>query len=241
MPSAKRHPRIDQLLASLGYGSRKDIAHMIKEERVEAEGIDKLKADMRIDPLKILVDGEALDHPLGLLIMLHKPRGFVCSHSENEGPTVYSLLPNHWNFRSPAIESIGRLDKDTSGLILLTDQHDFIHRFTSPKNHVIKIYEAEVENELTPKMVEIFASGKLLLDSDDKACLPAQLEIIDNKKARVSMSEGRFHQVRRMFEAVGTPVIKLHRTQFGALKLGNLPESEFQLLEPEIKSVTGDL
>ena len=126
--SAKRAARIDQLLSSLGYGSRADIGTFIARGRVTSLSIQtKLKADMRVPADDLLFDGEPLDHPNGILIVMYKPVGVVCTHDEREGQTVYDLLPERWRQRSPRIESVGRLDKETSGLLLLTDQHALIH------------------------------------------------------------------------------------------------------------------
>ncbi len=229
MPSAKRHPRVDQLISALGYGSRRDVDIWInKSDRIQAKGVDKLRSDMRLDPKLLSFDGEPLDHPEGLLVVMNKPLGRVCSHDPREGPSVYELLEPRWNLRSPTVESIGRLDKDTSGLLLLTDRHDLIHRLTSPKNHVPKVYEATLQASVTQKMIDILASGTLLIHGETKPCLPAKLESLGDKKARITLSEGRYHQVRRMLGAVGAPVFKLHRSQFGPLTLDALPEGELR-------------
>ena len=230
MPSAKRFPRVDQLLASLGYGTRRDIDIWIKQGRVKAAGIDKLRSELRLDPALISIDEQPLDHPHELLIIMHKPLGYVCSHAETEGSTVYDLLPPLWMRRTPQIESIGRLDRDTSGLLLLTDQHELVHQLTSPRNHVAKVYEATVEATITQKMIDIFASGTLLLHGETKPCLPAKLEAGIDNTARVTLNEGRYHQVRRMLGAVGAPVLTLHRSRFGPLDLTGLDEGEFRAI-----------
>lgn len=230
MPSDKRFPRLDQLLASLGYGSRREVDIMLKKKMITIEGIDKIKSDLRVDPSLIRFEGEALDNPLGLLILMHKPLGYVCSHNEEEGKLVYDLLPPRWRERNPQVVSVGRLDKDTSGLLLLTDQHELVHSLTSPKHHVAKIYEAQLEKPLRPEMVAQFASGELLLSGESRPCLPAKLEIISEFEARVTLQEGRYHQVRRMFAAMGCPVVKLHRSQFGELRVSQLLVGEFQVL-----------
>lgn len=230
MPSAKRFPRVDQLLASLGYGTRRDIDIWIKQGRVKATGVDKLKPDLRVDPEIITIDDQPLDHPHELLIVMHKPLDYVCSHAETEGSTVYDLLPPLWMRRSPRIESIGRLDRDTSGILLLTDQHELVHLLTSPKNHVAKVYEATLEAPVTQKMIDIFASGTLLLHGETKPCLPAKLEAGIDSTARVTLNEGRYHQVRRMLGAVGAPVLTLHRSHFGPIDLKGLDEGEFRAI-----------
>lgn len=235
--SKDKKPRLDQLISSLGYASRKEASYLVKEGRLTVEGIEKVKVDMRVNPLDVRLDGEELDNPLGLLILMNKPTGYVCSHNASEGPSVFDLLPEQWNLRTPAIQTIGRLDKDTSGLLLLTDQYDMIHILTSPKNHVTKIYVAELESDISEKAVDIFASGTLLLEGEKKPCLEAKLEIISPRKARIHINEGRFHQVRRMFEHVGSPVLTLHREKFAELDLEGVALGEFKLLNPELSSV----
>lgn len=227
-----RAPRLDQLLAGLGFGSRAEVRDFIAAGRVEAAGFDSLRPEMRIDPALIRFDGEPLEHPAGLVLALHKPVGFVCSHSPGEGPTIFELLPASWLRRSPRIESVGRLDRDTSGLLILTDQHELIHAWTSPRRHIPKVYEAELAAEPTREMAEVFAAGGLLLPGESKPCLPAEMEIVDSKTARLTLHEGRYHQVRRMFAAVGAPVERLARIQFGRLKLAELglAPGEFRML-----------
>ena len=162
--------------------------------------------------------------------MLHKPTGCVCSHDPAEGPRVYDLLPPRWLHRNPPLTSVGRLDKDTSGLLLLTDLGEWVHRWTSPRHHVEKCYEATLDRPAAPEWIPLFASGGLLLAGDKDPCLPATLEILDGCHARLTLTEGRFHQVRRMFEAVGAMVTQLHRSRFGNYTLGDLAPGEHRLL-----------
>lgn len=230
MPDAKRFARLDQLVASLGYGTRREVEGFIRQGRLQATGIAKLSSDSRIDPALITLDGEPLDHPHGLLILLNKPVGYVCSHNEEEGQTVYELLPERWRKRDPQVVTVGRLDKDTSGLLLVTDQHDLVHRLTSPKHHIDKVYEADLDRPLSADAVEIFGSGTLVLKGETKPCLPAHLEILSEKKARLTLQEGRYHQVRRMFAAIGNHVVELRRLQFGHLDLSDVAEGQFKHL-----------
>jgi 16S rRNA pseudouridine516 synthase len=232
MPPVERAPRIDQLLSSLGYGSRADVGALVARGRVTSLSApqSKLRPDMRVSARDLLVDGEPLDHPDGILLVMHKPVGVVCSHDEREGRSVYDLLPERWRRRNPRIESVGRLDKDTSGLLLLTDQHGLIHRLASPKHKVVKVYEAGVEGTLTREMIDLFASGTMTLRGESKPCQPAELAIIAPDKARLSITEGRYHQVRRMLAAVGAPVVTLHRSRFGELTLDGLAAGEVRSL-----------
>lgn len=223
-------PRLDQLLSSLGYGSRKEVAEFIKAGRVCADGVVAKKTDLKVQPDQITLDNEPLEAPEGLLAMLHKPLGYVCTHSDGEGPTIYELLPPRWMARKPAVTSIGRLDKDTTGLILITDLGPLVHRYTSPKAEVEKIYEVTVDHSLDPVLISTFASGTVMLRGEDKPCLPAQLEITSPLTAKLTLMEGRYHQVRRMFASQGWHVEKLHRSRFGAYTLDDLPEGQWQML-----------
>lgn len=223
--------RLDQLLSSLGYCSRREAVSLVKAGRVKLSGVVLTKVDQKVDPQAITLDSEPLEAPDGLLAMLHKPVGYVCTHSDGDGPTIYELLPDQWLRRNPAVTSVGRLDKDTSGLLLVTDIGSLVHRFTSPKAEVEKVYVAELDRELDPALIDIFAKGDLMLRSEDKPCLPAKLEVVSPKTARLTITEGRYHQVRRMFASQGWHVEKLHRERFGPHALDDLAEGEWRLVE----------
>jgi len=225
--------RLDQLLANLGYCSRREARDWIDAGRVTIRGKIADDPGTKAHAADVLVDGQALDHPDGLLLLLHKPLGLVCSHDEREGPNVYNLLPPRWRARNPQITSIGRLDKDTSGLLLLTDQTALVHRLTSPKHKVPKLYRATLDRDIQPGLVELFASGTLLLTGEKEPCLPAALRILDSRTAELTLTEGRYHQVRRMFASQGCEVLTLHRARFGDLELGDLPPGQFRELSPK--------
>ncbi len=225
--------RLDQLLSSLGYCSRREAMALVKAGRVKWNGMIVAKADQRVDPHAVTLDDEPLEAPDGLLAVLHKPVGYVCSHNEGEGQTIYDLLPDQWLRRNPAVTSVGRLDKDTSGLLLITDIGSLVHQFTSPKADVEKVYLAELDRELDPALIEIFARGDLMLRGEDKPCLPAKLEIVSSKTARLTITEGRYHQVRRMFASQGWHVEKLHRERFGNYGLGELASGAWCMLSVE--------
>jgi 16S rRNA pseudouridine516 synthase len=222
--------RLDQLLSSLGYCSRSEARDWVKSGAVIVRGEVADDAGSRANPTDVLVDGEPLDHPNGLLILFHKPLGLVCSHDDREGPNVYSVLPPRWRRRNPVVTSVGRLDKETSGLLLLTDQSALVHRLTSPKHKVPKIYRATVDRDLDAGLVPRFASGALQLEDEEKPCAPAELKIISAREAELTLTEGKYHQVRRMFAACGTTVLTLHRRSFGELDLGDLPPGEWREL-----------
>jgi 16S rRNA pseudouridine516 synthase len=222
--------RLDQLLANLGYCSRREARAWIQAGRVTVRGKVEDDFGAKADPADVRIDGEPLDHPAGLLLLLHKPVGLVCSHEEREGPNVYSLLPARWRQRNPAVTSIGRLDKETSGLLLLTDQSELVHRLTSPKHKVPKIYRATVNRDLTPELVPLFASGTLLLKDETAPCAPAGLKIVSPREAELTLTEGRYHQVRRMLASQGCEVLTLHRARFGHLELDGLAAGQWREL-----------
>lgn len=222
--------RLDQLLASLGYCSRREARDWIDDGRVTINGIVADDVSQKATPATVRVDGEPLDHPAGLLLMVHKPTGLVCSHDDREGANVYSLLPPRWQQRNPLVTSVGRLDKDTSGLLLLTDQSPLVHRLTSPKHKVPKVYRATVDRALSPELVPLFASGTLMLEGEKAPCLAAELRIVSPHEADLTLTEGRFHQVRRMFSAQGVTVLALHRHRFGNLDLGDVPLGKWREL-----------
>lgn len=223
--------RLDQLLSSLGYCSRKEAQVLCDEGRVLVAGQPLDDASRRVDPAQVTLDDEPLEFPDGLLVMLHKPVGLVCSHDSKEGPRVYDLLPERWQQRDPKVTSIGRLDKDTSGLLLFTDQGPLVQRLTSPRHHVDKVYVATLDREPTAAMSDAFARGLELVEGNERVkTLPAVLRALGDKRAEVTLREGRYHQVRRMFTAVGAQVLSLERTCFGEWSLGDLPPGEWLAL-----------
>lgn len=228
--------RLDKLLSSLGYCSRREVALLLKEGIITHTANLPLKPDTKVSHEDIRFDGEPLDPPAGIVILMHKPLGLVCSHDDGEGKLVYDLLPERWRRRDPKISTVGRLDKETSGLLLLTDDGALLHRLISPRHHVAKIYEATLDRPLQGDEGEIFASGTLILNGEKTPCLPAKLTIIDEKHATLEIVEGRYHQVRRMFAAVGNHVTALHRSTFGDLTLGDLKAGDYRLIDAKLLS-----
>ncbi|HRO32756.1 MAG TPA: pseudouridine synthase [Brevundimonas sp.] len=215
--------RLDKLLSSLGYGSRQEIARLAKAGGVELDGADITDAAARIAvtpdlPARMTIDGRPVDPPQGMLLILNKPLGMTCSHKE-DGALVYDVLPDRWRRRDPAISTIGRLDKQTTGLLLLTDDGDLLHRVISPKRHVTKTYRASLARPLAGTEAALFASGQMMLEGEDKPLAPAVLEVVSPTEARLTVGEGRYHQVRRMFAAAGNHVEALHRESIGGLAL----------------------
>ena len=235
--------RVDKLLSSLGYGSRAEMARLGRAGGIVLDGVDLTDVSKRIPvtpdlPARMEIDGEPLDPPHGVVILLNKPLGMTCSHKE-DGALVYDVLPDRWRRRDPAVSTIGRLDKDTSGLLLMTDDGDLLHRVISPKKHVAKVYRATLARPLRGDEGALFASGELLLEGDDKPLKPALLEVLSPTEARVSVTEGRYHMVRRMFAAVGNHVEALHRERLGGLALPeDLEPGDWRLLgQDEIAAI----
>ena len=223
--------RLDQLLTSLGYASRSESKKLIASGLVTVEGKQITRSDFKAFHHEVLFDGEPLDLLQGMVILMNKPIGLVCSHDDGEGQLVYALLPDRWRKRDPKISTIGRLDKETSGLLLLTDDGQLLHRLTSPKSHVPKLYEVTLDRPLNGNEATVFASGTLMLNGEKTPCLPAKLTLIDDTHATLEITEGRYHQVRRMFAAVGNHVTALHRSRIGNLTLGDLKPGEYRLID----------
>jgi 16S rRNA pseudouridine516 synthase len=222
--------KLIKLIANLGYGSRKDVTAMFREGRItDAQG-EVLYADDKVGHEAIRIDGEPLDPPAGMVLMLHKPVGYTCS-TKDPGRIVYDLLPPRFRLRSPLLSSVGRLDRDTSGMLLMTDDGALLHRIVSPKAKLSKVYEATLAHDLRGDEADVFASGTLMLESEATPLAPAGMEAIDPRHARLTLTEGRYHQVRRMFAAVGNHVEALHRSRIGGLGLDDLPAGQWRLLD----------
>ena len=221
--------KLVRTIANLGYGSRKEVARMFREGRVTDAAGEVLYADDTPAHADVRIDGEPLDPPQGLVLMLHKPVGYTCS-TRDPGRIVYDLLPPRFRQRSPLLSTVGRLDRDTSGLLLLTDDGALLHRITAPKAKLAKRYDATLASDLRGDEAALFASGTLQLESDDTPLAPASLEVHDARHATLVLTEGRYHQVRRMFAAVGNHVEALHRSQVGGLALGDLAPGDWRPL-----------
>jgi 16S rRNA pseudouridine516 synthase len=221
--------KLVRLLANLGYGSRKDVAWMFREGRVSDVDGEVLYADDKLPHERILVDGEPLDPPTGLVLMMHKPLGVTCSRKD-QGRVVYDLLPPRYRQRNPALSTVGRLDRETSGLLLFTDDGALLHRIISPKAQVSKVYEVTLAENLRGDEGELFASGTLMLESETVPLAPARLQAQAPRQVRLTVTEGRYHQVRRMFAATGNRVETLCRVSVGGLALDDLPPGEWRAL-----------
>lgn len=213
------------------------MAQWLKRGRVTCGGVPLKSPNEKVEPDEVLIDGEPVEFPHGLYVAFHKPLGCTCSHKE-EGMLVYDLLPQQWLRRNPSVNTVGRLDKETSGLLLLTDDGAFEHAQTSPKRHVPKVYAFTTAAPVPPEAVALFAGGEFMLQGERTPCLPAELVLTGDCSGRLTLHEGRYHQVRRMLAAVGAPVETLERIEIGPLKLLelDLEPGEWVEIDPAIFS-----
>lgn len=215
--------RLDRLLANLGYGSRREVTALAKAGKIVLDGRPVTDPGAKIPvtadlPTQMFINGAPVDPPAPLTLIMNKPLGVVCSHKE-PGRSVYELLPHRWRARMPGLSTVGRLDKDTTGLLLITDDGAFLHKVISPRSHVPKRYRAVLDRPLTGEEAALFASGTLMLEGESDPLAPAQLIPTGDISADLVITEGRYHQVRRMFAAAGNHVVGLHRDQIGGLTL----------------------
>lgn len=209
--------RLDKLLNDAGLGSRKELKKLIKSGRVTLNGSAAVRPETQVEPEtdRVCLDGEQVQYSRFHYYMIDKPTGVLTATRDAKQKTVLDLLPEQ--LRRMGLFPVGRLDKDTSGLLLLTDDGDFAHRVISPKFCVEKMYYARVEGELGQKDAEAFAQGITLRDGT--RCLPAKLELLGKDECYVTVREGKYHQVRRMLASRGTPVLELRRLTVGGLTL----------------------
>ncbi len=229
--------RLDKLLSNLAYGSRKDAAIFVRQRRLALHGTPIERVDHAIAIADVIsgavtFDGEALDHPSPFTIMLNKPVGYSCSHDE-KGTLVYDLLPARWKYRKPAMACAGRLDKYSTGQVIITDDGELLHRIIHPKSHATKHYTITLARPLRGDEQALFATGTFQLQGDPKALKPAEFLPTSDTTGTMLLHEGRYHQIRRMFETLGNEVVALHRFKTGGLVLGDLPEGEYRVLRDE--------
>ena len=235
--------RIDKILSNLGYGTRKDLKKIVKNGMVQVNGITIKDSAMKVDPEKdkIVINGEEIFYREFIYLMMNKPAGVISATFDNNDETVIDLLEVEHQVFEPF--PVGRLDKDTVGLLLLTNDGDLNHRLISPKWKVDKVYFAKINQKVTEEDIEKFKHG-ITLD-DGYRCKEAILEIQkaseEGSEIVLTIQEGKFHQVKRMFEAVGKKVTYLKRIEFGTLPLDeDLEEGEYrELTEGEIAILKG--
>lgn len=228
--------RLDKFVASVTDLSRSDAKRAIKHQLVAVAGRTIDDPQHEVDALmQVTLEGRVLRSALPRYFMLHKPEGYVCATKDRTHLTVLDLLHED---NTDALHIVGRLDVDTTGLVLLTDDGQWSHRVTAPKSHCDKTYRLQTAEPIVEQAVELFARGLFLL-AEKQRLKPAQLEIIDSHNARLTISEGKYHQVKRMFGALGNAVVHLHRERIGAIDLDPaLAEGEYRPLTPaEVASV----
>lgn len=231
--------RLDRWLVTLGVGSRSEVQRLVKRGAVRVNDAVVRDPASQVDEraAALMVNGQPLDGRLTRHVMLHKPAGLLTAARDRKQPTVMDLLPEV--YRAIGCMPVGRLDKDTTGLLLLTTDGELNHRLLSPGRHVDKTYLAQVDGPLEARHVEAFAAG---LSLSDFTAQPATLVIVGPQTGRVTVHEGKFHQIKRMFSAVGREVTKLHRETFGSLTLDpSLPEGAWrELTDAELAALYQD-
>ena len=222
--------RLDKFLVECGVGSRSQVKNILKSGAVTVDGIAQKDGAAKVDPntQEILYAGQALQGKRRVVAMLHKPAGFVTA-TEDKQRTVMELLPPE--LLKQDVKPVGRLDKETEGLLLFTNDGDLLHRLISPKKEVPKIYYARHEGQATQEDVQAFADGLTLRDGT--VCLSAKLEPLGAGESRITVCEGKYHQVRRMMASRGMTVLYLKREQEGCLTLGQLPLGQVRELTPQ--------
>ncbi|MES2603494.1 MAG: pseudouridine synthase [Pseudomonadota bacterium] len=232
----KKSMRLDRFLSHSSGLSRNQVKVFLHRGDVHVDGEPARNSGLQVSAQnRITLEGEELQWPRHYYVMLHKPLGYICSTEEGEHPVVASLIDQPW---AANLHSAGRLDADTTGLVLLTSDGSWSHALTSPRRHCDKTYLVGAKHPLQPDLVERFAAG-VVLNDDPKPTLPARLEIIDELTARVTLHEGRYHQVRRMFAACSNRVESLHRESIGTVALdATLQPGEWrELSEQEVTNV----
>jgi len=228
--------RLDKILSNTGIGSRKEVKALIKNGEVKVDGLVAKDSGMQLDPEKSVIEisGRVIGYRKYIYLLMNKPEGVVSATFDNYDETVIDLLDDEHKAFEPF--PVGRLDKDTVGLLLLTNDGELNHRLISPKWHVDKVYYAEIDKQVDEKDVDAFKNGVVL--EDGYKCLPAKLEILeagkDGSKVKVTVQEGKFHQVKRMFKSRGKEVVFLKRISFGPIDLDeNLERGTYRELTGE--------
>ncbi|GAA0078140.1 pseudouridine synthase [Clostridium sp. CTA-5] len=232
--------RLDKIISNLGYGSRKEVKALVKKGLIEVDGVIVKDNGINVDPenINIKINGEEILYRKYIYLMMNKPSGVISATHDSRDETVIDLLEVDHQVFDPF--PVGRLDKDTVGLLLLTNDGELNHRLISPKWHVDKVYYAKINKNVTEEDVLAFKDG-IILD-DGYKCLEAKLDILSNSEnaseVRITIQEGKYHQVKRMFEALDKKVIYLKREEFGGLSLDEeLEEGEYRELTEEELSI----
>ena len=221
--------RLDKMLAHMGYGTRKEVKELIRKGYVSINGEIIKSDDIKVnEDDEVIIFDEVVNYDEFVYLMLNKPDGYISATFDNNLPTVLDLI---YGYESRNLFPVGRLDIDTYGLLILTNDGKLAHKLLSPKNHVDKKYYVKYDGKYSDKFIDIFNKG---IPLDDFTCKPAKFENLGNNEAYITISEGKFHQIKRMMEYVGCNVTYLERIEFGPLKLdSNLKRGEFRVLSKE--------
>ena len=209
-----------KILQSQGFGSRNVCAKMIKMGMVNVNNIKCYEKDklFELENLELEIDGKKSYYKEKLYLMMNKPDGYECSHNPSHHSSVFSLFPNEFLVRN--LQCVGRLDADTTGLLLFSDDGDFVHRYTSPKKHIPKTYLVNCKHEISDEMIDALING-VLLHQEEKIIKALAVKRKSSHEIELSIGEGKYHQVKRMISAVGNRVEKLHRISVGEYILPN--------------------
>ncbi|MBT3250955.1 MAG: pseudouridine synthase [Candidatus Marinimicrobia bacterium] len=228
--------RIDRLFSRLGICHRKDIQLMLRDKRILFQGMPVKRNNQKVNAEDILFDGAKIQHLFRVAVVFNKPLGLICSRLGSD--IIFDVLPSAWINRNPPVNSAGRLDKDTSGIIIITDDGELNHKLTSPKYGLTKTYELDTAHPFQGNEPELFKNG-IQLRGEKQLCKPAELEITSERNAVLKINEGKYHQVKRMIGAVGNRIVSLHRSHIGTLGLGDLQPGQWRDLENEDMQLLG--
>jgi 16S rRNA pseudouridine516 synthase len=231
--------RLEDILFCQGFGTRRVCAGLVQQGHVQVNGVTVTDAGefFALEGLHFTVQGTDWPFQEKAYLLLNKPSGTECSQKPSTWPSIYTLLPAPLRQRPQkaavqGVQAVGRLDQDTTGLLLLTDDGQFIHRMSSPKHHVPKVYEVTTKHAITPAMVDKLLSG-VVLDDDPKPVKAAACKPLGVLHLQLTLTEGKYHQVKRMLAAVGNRVEGLHRSQIGGLVLHDLAPGQWRWLTEE--------
>jgi len=222
IPSMSSKMRLDAILARLGYCSRSEAKRWINQGRCVYQGLELYDSSFKVCPEDLLIDNQPPEFPHGVCVAFNKPPGLTCSHDPREAPLIYEILPPRWPKRNPPVTSIGRLDKQTCGLLILTDDGKLVQKLTSPRHDVPKLYRFSCDVAVPAHAAELFAAGELLLEGEKNPLKPAKFEQQHDRGGLLQLREGRYHQVRRMLAHLGCEVLELERLSIGGLRLADL-------------------
>ena len=209
---------------------------MLRDNRILFQGMPVKRNNQKVNAGDILFDGAKIKHFYSVAVVLYKPIGLICSRLGSD--IIFDVLPSSWINRNPPVNSAGRLDKDTSGIIIITDDGELNHKLTSPKYGLTKTYELETAHPFLGNEPELFKKG-IQLRGEKQICKTAELKITSEYYAVLKISEGKYHQVKRMMGAVGNRIVSLHRTHIGTLGLEDLQPGQWRDLENQDMQLLG--